>query len=227
MYELGRHGDLKCTCTYMYMYCICTEYMFNTYPNIRMIVYTTQAINESLEGTGAPVQVVSGYLGRVTISVPWSALMSDSCRVEVTGLTLSVMPCIGPSLGDDFSESARGLPSVCTKRFVLLFSHNDRLLVLSEYVQQVSKCSVHVHTVCVFYVQMDVHVHTACVYVYIHKCMYILASMQMAEEVLKSGPVDGEARGGGGEGEGRAAFEGMEALAKAIETGEREGARFG
>ena len=37
----------------------------------------------------------------------------------------------------------------------------------------------------------------------------------MAEEVLKSGPMEGE----GGEGEGRAAFEGMEALARAIETG--------
>ena len=90
-----------------------------------MIVCTTQAINESLEGSGAPVQVVSGYLGRVTISVPWSALMSDSCRVEVTGLTLSVMPCVGSSPGDDFSESVKEIPVVCTKRFVLIFSNND------------------------------------------------------------------------------------------------------
>lgn len=47
--------------------------------------------------------------------------------------------------------------------------------------------------------------------------------MQMAQEVLKSGPVDGEERDKeGGGGEGRAAFEGMEALARAIETGEAE-----
>ena len=58
----------------------------------------------------------------------------------------------------------------------------------------------------------------ACMYMYMHPCI----SMQMAEEVLKSGPVDGERRGAGEEGEGRAAFEGMEALAKAIETGKRE-----
>ena len=50
------------------------------------------------------MQVVSGYLGRVTISVPWSALMSDSCHVEVTGLTLSVMPRLVSSPGEDFSE---------------------------------------------------------------------------------------------------------------------------
>ena len=54
---------------------------------------------------------------------------------------------------------------------------------------------------------------------HVHVCLF--PSMQMAEEVLKSGPVDGEERGkeGGGVGEGRAAFEGMEALARAIETG--------
>ena len=69
------------------------------------------------------------------------------------------------------------------------------------------------------------YIHYACVYTYMY--MRMPASMQMAEEVLKSGPTDGETRGGGGEGEGRAAFEGMEALAKAIETGKREGVSFG
>ena len=45
----------------------------------------------------------------------------------------------------------------------------------------------------------------------------------MAEEVMRSGPVEGEEGGRGETGaerEGRAAFEGMEALARAIETGE-------
>ena len=69
-----------------------------------------------------------------------------------------------------------------------------------------------------------VHLQYACVYMCTYTCMS--ASMQMAEEVLKSGPMDGEGRGGG-EGEGRAAFEGMEALARAIETGKKEGASFG
>ena len=40
---------------------------------------------------------------------------------------------------------------------------------------------------------------------------------------MRTGPVEGEEggrEGTGGEGEGRAVFEGMEALARAIETGE-------
>ena len=53
--------------------------------------------------------------------------------------------------------------------------------------------------------------------------IYTFLSLQMAEEVMRSGPVEGEEGGRGETGaerEGRAAFEGMEALARAIETGE-------
>ena len=59
--------------------------------------------------------------------------------------------------------------------------------------------------------------------VYICIVIYTFLSLQMAEEVMKSGPVEGEEGGraeAGAEREGRAAFEGMEALARAIETGE-------
>lgn len=70
-----------------------------------------------------------------------------------------------------------------------------------------------------------------CILFHLHTYMHVIcvldvlsgSSMQMAQEVLKSGPVDGEERDKeGGGGEGRAAFEGMEALARAIETGETE-----
>ncbi len=62
-------------------------------------------MNEALQGTGAPVKVLSGYLGRVTVSVPWTALLKDSCKVEVSGLTLSVVPLIASSRGEEQSES--------------------------------------------------------------------------------------------------------------------------
>ena len=85
--------------TYIRMFRAVTFWMLES-----KIFKLPQAINDALEGTGAPVQVVSGYLGRVTISVPWSALMSESCRVEVSGLTLSVMPCISSLDGEDLGE---------------------------------------------------------------------------------------------------------------------------
>ncbi len=42
--------------------------------------------------TGAPIRVLAGYLGHVTVSVPWSALLTDSCRVEIAELSLTVAP---------------------------------------------------------------------------------------------------------------------------------------
>ena len=51
-----------------------------------------QIINESLEEVNAPVRVVSGFVGRVTVTVPWTSLMSSSCTVMVSGLTITVTP---------------------------------------------------------------------------------------------------------------------------------------
>ena len=55
---------------------------------------TNQAINETLEGTSAPVKVSSGYIGRVRVTVPWTSLLKDSCKVEISGLALAVIPNI-------------------------------------------------------------------------------------------------------------------------------------
>ena len=52
-------------------------------------------------GSSAPVRVLSGYIGRVTVSVPWTALLKDSCKVEISGLALSIVPYIAPSAAAD------------------------------------------------------------------------------------------------------------------------------
>lgn len=39
-----------------------------------------------------PVRVVSGFIECVTVSVPWAALLKESCVVELSGLTVSVAP---------------------------------------------------------------------------------------------------------------------------------------
>lgn len=41
---------------------------------------------------GVPVRVLSGFIECVTVSVPWAALLKDSCVVELVGLTLCVAP---------------------------------------------------------------------------------------------------------------------------------------
>ena len=51
-----------------------------------------KAVNEVLNDISAPVRVVSGYIGRVCVSIPWSALMRESCTVEVSGLCVTIAP---------------------------------------------------------------------------------------------------------------------------------------
>ncbi len=75
-------------------------------------------MNEALEGTGAPLKVLSGYIGRVTVSVPWTALLKDSCKVEVSGLTLSVMPLIASRSSE---EQSKCLTAFChASRYALI-----------------------------------------------------------------------------------------------------------
>lgn len=45
-----------------------------------------------MESVGVPVQVVSGFIECVTVSVPWAALLKESCVVELKGLTVCLAP---------------------------------------------------------------------------------------------------------------------------------------
>lgn len=125
--------------------------LYNGTGSIHNVPLNVEAINEVLSETGAPVKVVSGYLGCVTVSVPWTALLKDSCKVEVSELTLCVAPDLQHSVGEEAG------------------SMTDSLF------------------------------------------FGMTSSMQLAEEVLKSGPTPGE------EEAASTGFEGMEALARAIE----------
>ena len=83
-----------------------------------MYVLLLQTINEALEEVSAPIQVVSGYIGQITVSIPWSSLMRSSCKVEVSGLTVTVTPsqsCYGGQ--GEFSELSI---SVCLFKMIFL-----------------------------------------------------------------------------------------------------------
>ncbi len=55
-------------------------------------VVSPQAINSAVENAGVPLRVVSGFIECVTVSVPWAALLKESCVVELSGLTVCVAP---------------------------------------------------------------------------------------------------------------------------------------
>jgi autophagy-related protein 2 len=44
------------------------------------------------EEQGFPVKFLDGSIAEVSVSVPWSALLSESSYVEIKGLTLVVEP---------------------------------------------------------------------------------------------------------------------------------------
>ena len=54
--------------------------------------YFQQSLNELSEEQGFPVEFLDGSIAEVTVSVPWSALLSDSSYVEIKGLCLVVNP---------------------------------------------------------------------------------------------------------------------------------------
>ena len=67
--------------------------------------------------TGAPIRVLAGYLGHVTVSVPWSALLTDSCRVDIAELSLTVSPCF-QQRGDENSECVCVCVHACVRACV-------------------------------------------------------------------------------------------------------------
>lgn len=51
-----------------------------------------QNINESLDSYNIPIEFVDGYVGLISISVPWSAILKDSCVIEIKNLDIIVQP---------------------------------------------------------------------------------------------------------------------------------------
>ena len=57
------------------------------------------------------MRIHSGYIGKVTIHVPWTALLRDSCKVEIRGLFISVVP--QPFASDGAGEEERVVSTLC------------------------------------------------------------------------------------------------------------------
>ncbi|NXI48527.1 ATG2A protein, partial [Galbula dea] len=50
------------------------------------------AVDEVLAGVGSPLELREGCIGSVTVTVPWTALGSESCGLRLTGLRLALGP---------------------------------------------------------------------------------------------------------------------------------------
>lgn len=54
--------------------------------------FLIQAINDDLLAFGVPVELVDGFVECISVSIPWSALIQDSTKLEVSGLELTLQP---------------------------------------------------------------------------------------------------------------------------------------
>ncbi|XP_052273890.1 autophagy-related protein 2 homolog A-like isoform X2 [Dreissena polymorpha] len=66
--------------------------LYNGNGKITDLNLDVQAVNDELSSLGVPVELVDGFVECISVTVPWSALVNDSTRLEVTGLELTLQP---------------------------------------------------------------------------------------------------------------------------------------
>lgn len=45
-----------------------------------------------MSNAGIPLEMVDGFISSISVSVPWKALLNDSCEIEIHGLQLTFTP---------------------------------------------------------------------------------------------------------------------------------------
>ena len=45
-----------------------------------------------LSNAGIPLEIIDGFITSIAVAVPWKALLSDSCEIEIQGLKLTFGP---------------------------------------------------------------------------------------------------------------------------------------
>ena len=45
-----------------------------------------------LSNAGIPIEIIDGFITSIAVAVPWKALLSDSCEIEIQGLKLTFGP---------------------------------------------------------------------------------------------------------------------------------------
>ena len=45
-----------------------------------------------LDNAGIPLEIIDGFIGSISVSVPWTALLSESCCMDIQGLEITIAP---------------------------------------------------------------------------------------------------------------------------------------
>lgn len=75
--------------------------LYNGSGIIKEINLDVWAVNELLESLGAPLEIVDGFVSSITVTIPWQALLTDHCTLEISGLQITCRPKYRTSGGWD------------------------------------------------------------------------------------------------------------------------------
>uniref|UniRef100_A0A8C5WLY3 Autophagy related 2A n=1 Tax=Leptobrachium leishanense TaxID=445787 RepID=A0A8C5WLY3_9ANUR len=50
------------------------------------------SVNDLLDTAGAPLEITDGFIGSISVTIPWSALVTENCTVEVSKLQITLRP---------------------------------------------------------------------------------------------------------------------------------------
>lgn len=79
--------------------------LYNGTGTVSEVRLDVQALNELGEQQNLPIEFVDGYISQMSVSIPWSSLLSDSSFVEVMGLMLTIQPKQRADSGASMFES--------------------------------------------------------------------------------------------------------------------------
>ncbi|KAF6726611.1 Autophagy-related 2-like protein A [Oryzias melastigma] len=75
--------------------------LYNGSGVIKEINLDVWAVNELLDSLGAPLEIVDGFVSSIKVTIPWQALLTDHCTLEVSGLQITCRPKYRTSGGWD------------------------------------------------------------------------------------------------------------------------------
>ncbi|TRY90128.1 hypothetical protein DNTS_031615 [Danionella cerebrum] len=66
--------------------------LYNGSGVIREINLDVWAVNELLDSLGAPLEIVEGFVNSIAVTIPWAALVTEHCTLEISGLQITCRP---------------------------------------------------------------------------------------------------------------------------------------
>ncbi|KAG8438091.1 hypothetical protein GDO86_008686 [Hymenochirus boettgeri] len=66
--------------------------LYNGSGRLKDIHLDIWAVNELLDSAGAPLEIIDGFIGSIAVTIPWSALVTENCTLEVSQLQVTCRP---------------------------------------------------------------------------------------------------------------------------------------